>query len=397
MKTTAFVPYGRSRLAASLALFALGGCRGENAPTGSAAEHKAQDKHESGIVQLSAEAIRSHGVEVAEAAGGRLQRTITVPAEVTANADRLAHIVPRVPGVVREVRKTLGDHVEPHEILAVLDSRELAEAKAACRAGVAREELAGTTLARAVSLFEEKIIPEKELLKTRIELAETQIEHRIAEAKLYALGLTEDQAAALHTDAEKDIDYPRYDIKAPFVGTVIQKHITLGEVAGPGDSVFVIADLSTVWVDMTVYPKDLTFVRVGTEVEIAADGFAPAQGTIAYVSPTINEATRTCFARVVLDNPENRWRPGLFCMASILVAQDTVGVLVPVEAIQTINNEPVLFVEDRDGFKKQPVVTGKRDAAHVEIVSGLLAGQRYVTANAFTLKSELEKAGFGEE
>jgi len=380
------------------ALASLGGCRGEHAPTGPAPEHRGEDDQESGIVKLSAEAIRSHGVEVAEAAGGRLQRTITVPAEVTANADRLAHIVPRVPGVVREVRKSLGDHVEPHEILAVLDSRELAEAKAACRAGVAREELARTTLARATSLSEEKIIPEKELLKARNELAETQIEHRMAEAKLYALGLTEDQAAALHTNAEKDIDYPRYEIKAPFEGTVIEKHITLGEVVGTEDSMFVIADLSSVWVDITLYTNDLPQVRLGMEVTLAADGFdQPTHATVVYISPTVSEATRSGFARAVVPNPERTWRPGLFCSASIVVSETSVDVLVPNSALQAIENQTVVFIEDEGGFKKRAVTVGRTNGAHSEILNGLLPGDRYVAKGTFILKAELGKATAKDE
>ncbi len=361
------------------------------------AEHDAREPSEHGdIVKLSQEQMRELGVEVAEAGPGTLARKISVPAQINLNADHVAHLVPRVSGMVREVHKNVGDYVQTGELLAVLDSRELAEAKAACLAAQAKGDLAKANLDRVKTLFDKKIAPEEELLKVRQELAEINIEHRTAEAKLHALGLSEEQVAALHRD-EKDIDFPRYEIRAPFTGTLIEKHITLGEVVDTENTTFALADLSTVWAEITVYPRDLAHVRVGTEVEMAADGVGPVQGTIAYVSPTINEATRTCFARVVLDNPENRWRPGLFCLASILIAQDKVDVLVPVEAIQTISNEPVLFVEERDGFKKQPVVTGKRDAAHIEIVSGLLAGQHYVKANAFTLKSELEKAGFGEE
>lgn len=361
------------------------------------AEHDGHDAGETGdILKLSPEQMREFGVEVAEAGPGTLARKISVPAQIDLNADHVAHLVPRVTGMVREMHKTLGDHVQTGELLAVLDSRELAEAKAACLAAQARWNLAKTNLDRVQTLYDKTIAPQEELLKVRQELAEIDIEHRTAEAKLHTLGLSEEQVAALHRD-EKDIDFPRYEIRAPFAGTLIEKHITLGEVVNTEQTTFALADLSTVWADMTVYPKDLAYVRVGTQVEIAADGFAPAQGTIAYVSPTINEATRTCFARVVLENSENRWRPGLFCLASMLVAQDRVDVLVPAEAIQTINDESVLFVEDHDGFKKRPVVTGKRDAAHVEIVSGLVAGERYVSANAFTLKSELEKAGFGEE
>ncbi|MEK7757825.1 MAG: efflux RND transporter periplasmic adaptor subunit, partial [Planctomycetota bacterium] len=286
----------------------------EHGQKAGAGEHEGHGEHEEGVVKLSAGAMRTGGVELAEADGGVLARTITLPGEVTANADRVAHIVPRVAGIVQEVRKNLGDRVEPGEMMAVLDSRELAEAKAACLAAAARETLAQTTLSRAEALFERKITPEEELLKARQQAAEAGIEHRTAEAKLHALGVTEAQVAALHASEEKDIDFPRYEIKAPFAGMVIEKHITLGELVDTEHNIFTIADLSSVWVDVTLYTDDLPNMRVGKEVVLTADGISgQTRGTIAYVSPTVSEATRTGLARAVVPNPDLMWRPGLFC------------------------------------------------------------------------------------
>lgn len=361
-------------------------------------KHEGQGEHEEGVVKLSAQAIRSGGVELAEADGGVLARTITLPGEVTANADRVAHIVPRVAGIVQEVRTNLGDGVEPGELMAVLDSRELAEAKAACLAAAARETLAQTTLTRTESLFEKKITPEEELLKARQQVAEAAIEHRTAEAKLHALGITEAQVEALHASEEKDIDFPRYEIKAPFAGTVIEKHITLGELVDSEHNIFTIADLSSVWVDVTLYTDDLPNMRVGKEVVFRADGISgQTRGTIAYVSPTVSEATRTGLARAVVPNPDLMWRPGLFCTASIAVSEDRVDVLVPDSALQTIENGTVVFIEDGDGFRKQPVIVGRTNGTHSEILSGLVPGDRYVVQGAFLLKSELGKSEMGHD
>ena len=361
-------------------------------------EHEGHGEHEEGVVKLTSEAIRTAGVELAEAGGGVLARTITLPGEVTANADRVAHIVPRVAGIVQEVRKNLGDRVEPGEIMAVLDSRELAEAKAACLAAAARETLAQTTLSRAEALFEKKITPEEELLKARQQVAEAGIEHRTAEAKLHALGITETQVEALHASKEKDIDFPRYEIKAPFAGTVIEKHITLGELVDTEHNIFTIADLSSVWVDVTLYTNDLPNMRVGKEVVLTADGIAgQTRGTIAYVSLTVSEATRTGLARAVVPNPDLMWRPGLFCTASIVLDEDRVDVLVPNSALQTIANQAVVFVEDGDGFKKQPVIVGRTNGSHSEILSGLVPSDRYVVKGAFLLKSELGKSEMGHD
>lgn len=357
------------------------------------AEHAGEHAdHDEGRLTLTPEAMRTYGVEVAEADGGKLQRTIKLPAEIQLNADRAAHIVPRVGGVVREVRKHLGDAVTPDEVIVVLDSRELADAKAGDLAASSRLELAKANFSRMETLMAKKIAPEEEFLRAKQQVAEADIEHRTAEAKLHALGLTEDQVALLHTQ-EKDTDFPMYEIKAPFAGTIVEKHVTLGEVVSPETSVFVIADLSTVWADITVYAQDLPSVVIGRTVLLTAQGIdGEHRATVSYVSPVVNESTRTGFARVVLPNPDNRWRPGLFVTAGVVTSEDEVSVLVPNTALQTVENQVVVFVEEEGAFEKRPVVVGRSNGSHTEILSGLVPGDRYVAKGTFILKAELGKA-----
>ena len=353
-------------------------------------QHEKDHGHEEGAVWLSPEARNTFGIEVAEAGPGKLEQTITLPGEVRLNADKVAHIVPRVSGMVREVRKNLGDTVVAGEVIAVLDSRELADAKAADLAAASRHELAEANIERIQKLFEKKIAPEEELLKARQMLAETDIDHRTAEAKLHALGLTQEQVEKLHE--EKDTDYARYEIKAPFAGAVIEKHITLGEVVSPDTSCFVLADLSNVWIDVTVYPQDVAHVAAGLSVNVTAAGQRPQRGEIAYVSPQIEEGTRTGMARVVLPNSERRWRPGMFVSADLVVSDEEAAIVVPSAAIQTIENQTVVFVEEHDEFKKRPVLVGRSAGSRSEIVKGLNAGERYAAAGTFILKAELGKA-----
>jgi len=353
-------------------------------------EHGEHHEHSEAVVRLSPEARTTFGIETAEAGPGKLERTITLPGEVRLNADRVAHIVPRVSGMVREVRKQLGDAVTPGEVLAVLDSRELADAKAADLAAASRHELANLNVERIQKLFSQKIAPEEELLKAKQAFAETDIEHRTAEAKLHALGLTQEQVESLHT--EKDTDYSRYEIKAPFAGTVIEKHITLGEVVNPDTSCFVLADLSDVWVDVTVYPQDIPQITVGRAVNVFATGISDAhRGKVAYVSPKIDEGTRTGMARVILANPDGHLRPGMFVRADLVLSEEDVGILVPDSAVQTIDNQTVVFVEEHGGYEKRPVILGKKSGTNCEVLSGLNPGERYATTGTFILKAELGK------
>ncbi|MCK6485483.1 MAG: efflux RND transporter periplasmic adaptor subunit [Phycisphaerae bacterium] len=357
---------------------------------GDAHDRGAHGGHQEGVVRLSPEAMKSYGIEVAVAGPGKLERTITLPGEVRLNADRVAHIVPRVSGMVREVRKNLGDAVTAGEVIAILDSRELADAKAADLAAASRHELAKANVERIEKLFEKKIAPEEELLKARQTLAETDIDHRTAEAKLHALGLTQEQVENLHK--ERDTDYSRYEIKAPFAGTVIEKHITLGEVVNPETSCFVLADLSDVWIDVTVYPQDVPHVVSGRPVIVSAAGMNAHRGEIAYVSPKVDEGTRTGMARVVLPNADGHWRPGMFVRADLVVSAEDARVVVPDSAIQTIENQPVVFVEEHERFEMRPVVVGRKSGTHCEVVSGLNPGERYAATGTFILKAELGKA-----
>ncbi len=322
---------------------------------------------------------------------------MNLPGEITLNADTLAHIVPRVTGIALDVRKNLGDEVMADEVMAVLESRELAEARAADLAAEARLGLARASLAREEELRAKKISSEQQYLEAKQRLAEAEIEHRTTEAKLHSLGLSEEQVHNLA--AEWDTEFSRYEIKAPFAGTVVEKHITLGELITGESDVFELADLSTVWVNLTVYPQYLPLIRVGQPVTVIAGvgrNAAESSAVIEYVSPLADEATRTAVARVRLPNPEKHWRPGLFVTARVQISTIPATVLVPKDAVQTVNGESCVFVETGEGFKSRLITVGRSDGRRVEIAEGLHPGERYVSVNAFTLKSELEKEVFGE-
>ena len=179
----------------------------------------------------------------------------------------------------------------------------------------------------------------------------------------------------------------------------MEKHVTRGEVHDSNSDVFVLADLSTVWVDITIYSQDAARVQIGSKVRLSAPGpdgqLAKIEGAIFYVSPIMRESTRTGVARAVIVNDKYLWKPGLFVTAEIIFGQEDVAVLVPNDAIQTIENQPVLFVAENDEFEKRAVVLGKNNDAYSQVISGLKPGERYVAKGGFILKAELGK-GTGE-
>jgi cobalt-zinc-cadmium efflux system membrane fusion protein len=184
-----------------------------------------------------------------------------------------------------------------------------------------------------------------------------------------------------------------YDLKAPIGGTIIDRQISLGEYASEQKPAFVVADLSTIWVDMSVYRQDLKRVSVGDEVLIDPDdGRGEIKSKISYLAPVGISETQTALARMVLPNADGRLRPGLFVTARLVLAARTVPVAVRVGAIQTLENKTVVFVrEEGDKIEARPVELGDVDPKFVEIKAGLSAGERYVAENSFVVKAEMGK------
>lgn len=350
-------------------------------------EETGRDEHgDEDVVQLTEEQMKEFGIEVGEAGGGKLQTHTSLLGNIVANADNLVHIVSRVNGVVREVKKKLGDPVHAGEVMAVIESRELADAKAAYLAGLERLALAQANFTREEKLWKEKISSEQEYLNTKQAFAEVKIQLRSAEQKLHALGFSEEYLKKL--PAEPEALLTRYEITAPFNSMVIAKHITLGEFLTGDSEIFVVADLSFVWVDLGIYQKDLPFIKKGQSVVISAGpGIPKAEGKIAYVGPIVAEETRTALARIILPNPERNWRPGLFITAKVTVDDVEADVIVPERAVQTLEGKKCVFVKDEHGFEPSFITLGQSNAGYVQVTSGLNPGQQYVTKGAFELKA----------
>jgi cobalt-zinc-cadmium efflux system membrane fusion protein len=186
-----------------------------------------------------------------------------------------------------------------------------------------------------------------------------------------------------------------YELRAPFDGTVLDRHVVPGESVSRDRAAFIIADLRTVWVDVAVYQRALPRVWPGRAVHItAAHGSLEADATVAFVAPVVDQATRTASARVVLPNPEGSWRPGLFVSAMV---SDPIqaAVAVPRAAVQRVDGVPVVFVADDEHFAPRAVVLGRVGRTRAEVVSGLAAGERFAVDGAFLVKAELEKGEAG--
>lgn len=185
-----------------------------------------------------------------------------------------------------------------------------------------------------------------------------------------------------------------YDIRAPIDGIVIARSAALGEHAGAEKPLFVIADLSTVWVNFSVYRSDFDKVRLGQTIRVGVGepDSQPIVTTVSYISPVAYADTQTVTVRAVLPNDSGRWRPGQFVVGHVVLEEQTVAVSARESALQTVEDQTVVFVQLDGRFEPRAVETGASDGQVVEVRSGLRAGERYVASNSFILKSELGKS-----
>jgi cobalt-zinc-cadmium efflux system membrane fusion protein len=300
--------------------------------------------------------------------------------------------VPRLAGVVTDVRVKLGDRVRRGDVIAVLDSRELADLRSEYLTALKRVELARATFEREETLWKKRISPEQDYLVSRQVLAEAEIKTQAAVEKLLALRLSRTDIEGLPTEPVGAL--ARYEIRAPFDGSIVEKHIAVGEAVKEDATIFVIADLSTVRAEVTIYAKDLKAIREGHVVTVRSDVTgSQATGRLAHVGPLVGEQTRAARAHVLIPNPDGRWRPGLFVTVHTVEEETTVPVTVTADALQQFRDWDVVFIQVGDLFEVRPVKLGRRDRDRVEVVSGLSAGERYVSKNSYILKAELEKAG----
>jgi cobalt-zinc-cadmium efflux system membrane fusion protein len=337
---------------------------------------------EEGKVELTEAHIKSAAISIQNAAPARIRTAVQLPGEIRFNEDRTAHVVPRLAGVVESVPANLGQPVKKGQVLAVIASTGLSEQRSELLSAQKRLALAKSTYEREKKLWEEKISAEQDYLQAQQALREAEIAVANAQQKLVALGASPQASGALN----------RYEIRAPFDGMVVEKHIALGEAVKDDASIFTISDLSSVWAEIIVPAKDLNTVRVGEKVVVKATAFdSKAEGKVSYVGALLGQETRTAKARVTLPNPQMAWRPGLFVSVEVVSGEAEVPVAVAADAVQSVNEQMVVFAKVPGGFVAQPVTLGRSDGKVVEVVRGLKPGMPYAAAGSFVVKSELGK------
>ncbi|MGD9541122.1 efflux RND transporter periplasmic adaptor subunit [Methylocystis sp.] len=351
-----------------------------------------------GEVRLSPAQIETSKISVKAVGPGDISRQLMAPAAITPDPDKIARVAAKVAGVVEELRKRLGDAVTRGETIAIIDSREVAEAKSEYLAALANFDLQNVLFQREKGLYEKKITAEQLFLKAKAAFMAAKVKLDLARQKLAALDMTEQEIAALPSQPIADLR--RKEILAPISGRVIKRLVSIGQpVGGEGQSkeLYIISDLSIVEAEIAVPAADLGLLREGQEVRIQNAEGRTFDGKITYVPATISQETRTGPVLARFLNPDFSLRPGSLIEAEISLKQARVKIKVPRSAVMMIDGKANVFVRTADGFAKREVELGRGDDNSVEVVSGLKPGEEVAVSNVFLLKAELGKQNIPEE
>jgi cobalt-zinc-cadmium efflux system membrane fusion protein len=365
-------------------------------PTAPAPHEDESERHEElpSKVRLSAQVVRAAGIKMAPAVLDSLPATLDITGEIAADPDRSAQLAARVPGRIIDVKVKEGDRVKAGQTVAVLESPELARARATLAAVAARAKSARLNADRLKSLAAKSLASGQEVAAAEAEGAALDAEVSAARQTLAALGQPEDQTEGRGA---------RVTIRSPLGGFVLKRDAVQGQSVDPGHVIATIGDLEQVYFLGRLFEKDLARVTIGAATEVRLNAYPNEvfEGKIETIGRQIDPAARTVTARILVRNHGDLVKVGLFGAARVVIGHagaQARRVVVPLGAVTHVAERDVVFVRQPDGdFELHPVTLGRTAGGRVEILSGLREGEQIVVEGVFTLKSAILKGTFGEE
>ena len=351
---------------------------------------KKEEPLQPGEVRLTPEVIKQTGIETVPVLHGPIDIRVPFTGELVFNEERLAKIRSRVPGRVVQIVADYGQMVKPGDVLAIIDSVELGQARMAARQAAARFNAAQKSYDRARQLYEGKAISRAELQERQARLEVERADLDNAQNRLRLLGAV---GAAPNSLPKESRSGAIFALRSPIAGRVVDRKITPGLVVKEDEELFTVADASTLWCFVQIPEKDLPLVNVGSQAAITVSSLSQEEfpGRVDYLADTVDKATRTIRARVKVDNSQNRLKAGMFANIAIR-AGERKALSVPESAVLTANGEHFVFVEMSPGsFVKHIIKPGMKGAGRVEVLDGLDPDEPVAFKGAFALKSELEK------
>ena len=350
-------------------------------------------------LKLSAEEVKRSGIQLEVLGVKPLEDAVTFTATIRPNLDRVARISPRVEGRIVSVKASLGDKVRSGDVLATLDSLAVGEASSALLQARSEARLADAAYARAAALNADEIISQRDFLRARSDQEKAQAALRSTQDRLRLLGV--------NASAAGDRVQSVFPVTAPLTGVVIEKGATLGGLSNPTDAMFVVADLSKVWIEAALTEATLAHVERGALARVTVNAYPNErfEGHVTYVASVLDKDSRTVGARIEVDNEDGRLKPEMFASASIVSANpaahghaaEQAALTVPDAAIVLMQGQPTVFVFAHGGYEARAVELGDKVAGRTIVTAGLEAGEQVVSAGAFALKARVLKSQISEE
>jgi membrane fusion protein, heavy metal efflux system len=419
-------PHGGTIAAVALAMtatLALAGCGGKKGDAhdhdepgghGESSEHgegqhkegaKGGEAHQEGVVTLTRAQMTTVKLATAEVTSREVSSEIEATAEIVAPDDGVARVGSKLSGRIMKLPVAVGAQVKAGQLIAVVDSPELGSAKADYLMAVAQARLTRETADREKILFEKKITAERDYRVAEAEATKARAAKEAAEARLHTLGFSDAQLERFSAEQHSSSSIM---VTTPIAGIIVERPVALGQVIQPQDTVGVVMDLRTVWMQVDAYERDLAQLAVGQKVNARVPAWPERvfTGELQMIGAVVERRSRTVKVRVVMPNPDGALKPGMFAKVALSGSkgQARQGLFAPSAAVQRDGDKSIVFVPvpaaagdaaTSTEFALREVETGVSADGWVQITRGLAAGEKVVTSGAFQLKSEARRESFG--
>lgn len=378
------------------------------AASGSSSSSGSQGSNPQSSVNIDPSAQQKAGIRVQEIGLRSVPEYLTAAGQIVMNEERTSHIGTYTDGRITELHANVGDFVERGMVLARMHSHDVHETRAAYdtalqevtrqQSAVAYQQLMRDRMLR---LFQLKSASRQEVDKAEADVRSAQTD--LANAQIAVQKEVAHLTDILHLPPEslKDIDEKTEQVPviAPSAGVVVSRMITLGSVVEPGQEVYTVTDLSSVWMMASVNEADIARVRTGEQGRILTQAFPDNvfPGQVTHLGTELDPKTRTLQARILVPNRGRKLRPGMYASAQIVQGDSRQTLFVPEDALQDLNGGSILFVRTQENrFEPRPVEIAERVHGEAEVSGGLKPGEYVVVKGSFVVKSEMLKSQIGE-
>lgn len=339
------------------------------------------------VVRVDPQSVKRLGIKVEPAGTQAPNHRLHLPGTLDYSYAHYAEIGTLVEGRITSLNVGLGDHVKKGQVLATLLVPAVAKSQADFLSAQAAAEVARTHAAREERLLEKDLTTAREAEAARAEKVRAEAELGAARARLQAIGVGAPANNASIGGAG------RLPLTATIAGVVVKRDAVLGRYIASNEVAFVVADLSELWATLQVHESDLAYMQAGADVDLSIDALPDQifKGKLALVEPQVGRATRSASARVVVPNADGKLRPGLFVRAAVAIpATGAEHPLIPTDAVQTLGDSDVVFVQKGPGeFEVREVRIARRTAEVCEVGAGLEREEPIAVTGTFLLRNEV--------